>query len=81
MLVFAVVGQIHQMDQSNTNSNTNIELFHTVIDQVQIQIHKQIKRSMLNPNTTTYMTPSLAVTWFDFVAAIVSRDVCVFCIP
>ena len=42
MFVFAVFGKIYQMDQSNTNSNTNIPLFHTVIYQVQIQIHKQI---------------------------------------
>ena len=54
MFALAVFGQIYQMDKSNTNSNTNISLFHTVIDQVQKQIHTQIKRSVyLNPNTTT----------------------------
>ena len=80
MLVFAVFDQIYQIGQSTTNSNTNIPLFHTVIDQVQIQIHKQIKRSVyLNTHTNMYMTPSLVMTWCDFVAATLSRDVCVFC--
>ena len=61
MFLFAVIGQIYQIDQSKTNSNTHIPLFHTVIDQ--IQIHKQKKRSMyLNINTNMYMTPSLTNT-------------------
>ena len=64
------------MNQSNSNSNTNIPLFHTVVDQIQIQIHKQIKRIVyLNTNTNMYITPSLAMAWCDFVAAILPRNV------
>ena len=55
MFVFAVFGQIYQMDQSNTNSNTNIPLFHAVIDQKQIQIHKKIKEKRVFKNNYKYV--------------------------